>query len=258
MALQLAQLAVVLALVFSIGSLTAGRRMAVHRHLLLPLLGLSGILAGIAGFRLLLDGGVQATTLPVGLPWLPMQLSLDRLAAFFLLLVGVLVLPVALYARGYLREFEHGSDSPGTLGFFTGLFVAGMYLVVLAADAFGFMVAWELMSLSSYFLVAFQHEQAANRRASFLYLLMAHLGALCILLAFGVLAMQGEGFSFAAMRLAHPGLLWSSVAFALALAGFGMKAGLFPFHAWLPEAHPVAPSHISALMSGVMLKVALY
>lgn len=145
-----------------------------------------------------------------------------------------------------------------TLGLFTALFVLGMKLVVLADDAFAFMVAWELMSLSSYFLVIFQHHHAANRRAGFLYLLMAHIGALAILLGFGVLAAFGGGFAFDAMRGTELPLLWSSIAFTLVFFGFGMKAGLVPVHAWLPEAHPVAPSHISALMSGVMLKVAVY
>jgi hydrogenase-4 component B len=119
-------------------------------------------------------------------------------------------------------------------------------------------VAWELMSLASYFLVAFHHDNPANRRAAFLYLLMAHIAGLAILLAFGVIASIGGGFAFDAMRAAHLSFGWASAAFVLAFVGFGMKAGLVPLHAWLPEAHPVAPSHISALMSGVMLKVAVY
>lgn len=133
-----------------------------------------------------------------------------------------------------------------------------MLLVILADDAFMFMVSWELMSVSSYFLVIFQHENAANRRAGFLYILMAEIGALFILLGYSVLAAHGGSFEFANMRTAELNLLWSSIAFILALIGFGMKAGLVPLHVWLPEAHPVAPAHISALMSGVMLKVAIY
>jgi hydrogenase-4 component B len=112
--------------------------------------------------------------------------------------------------------------------------------------------------VASYFLVAFQHENSANRRATFLYLLMAEVGALLIILAFGVVASFSDGFTFDALRSADIPTIWMSIAFGLALMGFGMKAGLVPIHVWLPEAHPVAPSHISALMSGVMLKVALY
>ncbi|MDD5035619.1 MAG: hydrogenase 4 subunit B, partial [Methylococcaceae bacterium] len=131
-------------------------------------------------------------------------------------------------------------------------------LVLLADDAFFFMIGWELMSVASYFLVAYQHEHPANRRAAFLYLLMAEVGALAIILGFGVLAGFSGNFTFESMRPTHLSSGWGTVAFVLALFGFGMKAGLVPIHAWLPEAHPVAPSHISALMSGVMLKIAVY
>jgi len=170
----------------------------------------------------------------------------------------VVLLAVALFGPHYVREYEHSRYSLALLALATGLFVAGMQLVLLAADAFLFMVAWELMSVASYFLVAYTHEHAANRHAAFLYLLMAELGALFIILAYGVLVGFGNGFTFAEMRQADLTPLWASVAFVLALIGFGMKAGIVPLHAWLPEAHPVAPSHISALMSGVMLKVAVY
>ncbi len=258
-ALNLALLGVVLALLSAGFALFSSHYSVLTRWLVIPLLGLSGLLVAVAGMQLLLSGGAVFTAeLPFGLPWLAWHVRLDMLSGFFLLLIGVVCVAVAFYAPGYLREFEHGRGSMAVLGGFTGLFVAGMQLVVLADDAFLFMVAWELMSLSSYFLVTFQHENAANRRAGFLYLMMAEIGALCILLGYGVLAGNGHGFAFDAMRSAQVGGLWATVAFALAFLGFGMKAGLLPVHAWLPEAHPVAPSHISALMSGVMLKVAVY
>ncbi len=225
--------------------------------LMFVLLGISGIAAVAAGLGAL-SAPVAVSELPLGLPWLPWHLRLDALAGFFMLLIGLVVMAVAVYGPGYVRDFEHSQDSLVVLGVFTGLFVVGMLLVVLADDAFLFMVSWELMSLSSYFLVAFQHEQAANRRAAFIYLLMAQIGALFILLGYGVLAGFGDGFAFDAMRAASLSPLWASVAFGLSFIGFGMKAGLVPMHAWLPEAHPAAPSHISALMSGIMLKVAVY
>ncbi len=256
--LSLAGLAVAFALLSALVSLSANRKPRMLRYVAMGLLGLSGLAAAAAGLSAMGTHDVTTAQLPLGLPWLPWQVRVDALAGLFLLLIGLLTTAVALYGPGYVREFEYGRDSLAALGGFTGLFVAGMLLVVLADDAFMFMVAWELMSLSSYFLVAFQHENAANRRASFLYLLMAHVGALCILLGFGVLAGFGNGFSFDAMRTAPLSSTWASVAFVLAFIGFGMKAGLVPIHVWLPEAHPVAPSHISALMSGVMLKVAVY
>ncbi len=258
MALNLAFAAVIASLLSAAVSLGAHRRIAVLRILSFPLLGVAGAAAAAAGIITLSTGAVFTDTLPIGLPWLDWQVRLDTLSALFLTIIGVVSFAVALFGPGYMREYEHGDHPLVQLGMFTGLFVTGMLLVVLADDAFMFMVAWELMSLSSYFLVVFHHEQAANRRAGFLYLLMAHIGGLMILLGYGVLATFGDGFAFAAMRTAELSPLWAGVAFALAVDGFRMKAGLVPLHAWLPEAHPVAPSHISALMSGVMLKVAVY
>lgn len=222
------------------------------------LLMLSGIAAIAAGGGALLGGTPAQTTLPMGLPWLHWHLRLDALSGFFLFVLGIPLIAVSLFGPGYVREFAHGRHALAGLGLFTGLFVAGMEWVLLADDAFFFMVAWELMSVASYFLVTYQHEHAANRRAGFLYLLMAEIGALAIILAFGVLAAFGGGLGFAEMRHLALTPVWASIAFVLGLIGFGMKAGLVPLHAWLPEAHPAAPSHISALMSGVMLKVAVY
>jgi hydrogenase-4 component B len=256
--LALATLSVLLALVSSAVSLFAGRIPRLLRLVALPLFGLAGLAALAAGLAAMFQDGAATATLPLGLPWLPSQVRLDALSGFFLSLIGVVSLAVGGYGPAYVRSFEQGRDSLAALGGFAGLFLAGMLLVVLADDAFLFMVAWELMSLSSYFLVAFQHEHAANRRAAFIYLLMAHIGGLAILLGFGVLASFGGGFAFEALRAAPLTSGWASVAFVLAFLGFGMKAGLVPLHAWLPEAHPVAPAHISALMSGVMLKVAVY
>ncbi len=256
--LQLALAAIAVMLCAGALAFAAGARASRINDLYFLLLGASGTLALTAGLGGLMASTPPATTLPFGLPWLPWHVRLDALSGFFLLLIGLVSIAVALFGPSYVRGLAHGRDPLSVLGGFTGLFVAGMLTVVLADDAFLFMVAWELMSVASYFLVAFQHEQAANRRAALLYLLMAHIGGLCILLGFGVLAAFGHGFDFDSLRNALPPTPWTTVAFALAFIGFGMKAGLVPLHAWLPEAHPAAPSHISALMSGVMLKVAVY
>ena len=138
------------------------------------------------------------------------------------------------------------------------VFLASMAWVLIADDAYVFMVAWESMALSSYFLVTTDHHLADTRRAGFLYLLIAHLGAIAILLCFGVLQGGGGDYTFGAMRSTVHAGAWGSIAFLLALFGFGAKAGLLPMHIWLPEAHPAAPSPVSALMSGVMLKTAIY
>jgi len=277
LALNIAYLAVIAALASALIALGAyRRRSALTRALPFVLLGTSGAAAIVAGGWALLDGLKLVQQLALGLPWMHWHLRLDALSGFFFAIVGLLLVAVSFYGPAYVREFEDSKQPLSVLGLFTGLFAAGMLLVLLADDAFVFMVAWELMSVSSYFLVTYQHQNAPNRRAGFLYLLMAHVGALAILLGFGVLASFADGtevraavqgctvcgfganFTFDAMRAATLAPSWASIAFTLAFFGFGMKAGLVPVHAWLPEAHPVAPSHISALMSGVMLKVAIY
>src|SRR5262249_37610622 len=156
----------------------------------------------------------------------------------------------------YFREGQ--GTAPGLLCLQYHIFLASMALVLMANDAYGFMVAWETMALASFFLVTTQHRIPEIRRAGFLYLLLAHVGALAILLCFGVLHGGSWQFTFDAMRAAHLSPPWAAAAFALALFGFGAKAGLVPLHVWLPEAHPAAPSPVSALMSGVMLKTAVY
>jgi hydrogenase-4 component B len=137
-------------------------------------------------------------------------------------------------------------------------FLAGMNLVLIADDAYTFLVSWEFMSLASWALVMAHHREAGNQRAGFIYIVMASFGTLSLLLAFGLLAGASGGYAFDAMRAATPTSGVAALALALALAGAGSKAGLAPLHVWLPLAHPAAPSHVSALMSGVMTKVAVY
>jgi len=259
MSLTIAQLAVILTLLSSLTALVLARRPRFMVNLSFVLLGLSGIAAAGAGAMTLLQNQTEQTILPIGLPWLHVCLRIDPLSAFFLFIVGFVTFVTSLYGPAYIRRhIEDGEHPVGTLTFFTGLFVCGMYLVMLAADAFSFMIAWELMSVASYFLVAYQHDRAENRSAAFIYLLMAVVGGAFILLAYGVLSGFSDGFSFASMAQAKLSSTWATVAFMLAFIGFGLKAGIVPLHVWLPQAHPVAPSHISALMSGVMLKVAVY
>src|SRR3990170_2938615 len=178
-------------------------------------------------------------------------------AIFSLTVIGALGFIVSIYSIGYVRGFI-GQRSVTSLVFFYSLFLAGMFMVVLADDAFFFLISWEVMASSSYFLVMFEDERTENRRAAFLYLVVAHVGAIAILLSFGLMAGLAadfesfKGYTFDAMREAKFPQVWASVAFLLAFFGFAAKAGVVPLHVWLPEAHPVAPSNISALMSGVM------
>ena len=198
----------------------------------------------------------EQVVLLVGLPDLPAHLRLDALSSVFIAVLGAASAGISVFGAGYFRRGQ--GTPPGLLCLQYHLFLAAMGLVLLADDAYAFMVAWETMALSSYFLVTAQHRIQEIRSAGFLYLLIAHVGAIAILLCFGVLQGGSWQFTFDAMRAAHLEPAWASVAFLLALFGFGAKAGLLPLHVWLPEAHPAAPSPVSALMSGVMLKTAVY
>ena len=203
-----------------------------------------------------LDVPASAAILPAGLPDLPFHVRIDALSGFFMLLLGGVAFGIALFAAGYFQDTD--GPSLGLLCLQYHVFLASMAFVLIADDAYLFMVTWESMALSSYFLVTTEHHSAENRQAGFIYLLVAHVGALGILLCFGVLDGGHGDYTFAALRAAGLQGVWPTVAFLLAFFGFGAKAGMLPLHVWLPEAHPAAPSPVSALMSGVMLKTALY
>ncbi len=195
--------------------------------------------------------------LVIGLPGLPFHLRLDNLAAVFVLLLGFASAGISVFAAGYFRKGE--GTAPGLMCLQYHIFLASMLLVLLADDAYAFMVAWEGMALSSFFLVTTDHRHAEIRRAGYLYLLIAHIGAIAILLVLRRHDRRQRGdYTFDAMRTFSDVGIWPTVAFLLALFGFGAKAGLLPVHVWLPEAHPAAPSPVSAMMSGVMLKTAIY
>lgn len=202
------------------------------------------------------SGSPETAVLPLGLPDLPFHLRLDNLAAFFLMVIGAVSAGVSTFAAGYFRKGE--GTPPGLLCLEYHVFLASMAMVILADDAYVFMVMWETMALSSYFLVTANHRMAEVRSAGYIYLTIAHIGAIAILLSFGVLQANTGDYTFANMRDQDLSPFWGSIAFLLALCGFGAKAGIVPLHVWLPEAHPAAPSPVSALMSAVMLKTAVY
>jgi len=210
-----------------------------------------------AGALLQLVGGATAvseTVLPIGLPWLGAHFRLDALAAFFLLVVNLGGAAASFYGLGYGK---HETAPHRVLPFFPA-FLAAMNLVVLADDAFSYLLCWEFMSLASWALVMTHHRNAENARAGYVYLLMASFGTLALLLAFGLLSSPGGEYGFAAIRAAQHTPTVAALVLILILLGAGSKAGLVPLHVWLPLAHPAAPSHVSALMSGVMTKVAIY
>jgi hydrogenase-4 component B len=218
--------------------------------LLASLVGLGVALAHLIGDA----ASAPMVTLPLGLPRLGARFRLDMLAAFFLVVVNLGAAAASLFAIGYGR---HETAPERVLPFYPA-FLAGMNLVVLADDAFTFLVSWEFMSLSSWALVMAHHRIRDNVHAGHVYLVMASFGTFCLLLAYGMLAGPDGNYAFAAMRAAPPSAGTAAAVLMLVLAGAGSKAGLVPLHVWLPLAHPAAPSHVSALMSGVMTKVAVY
>ena len=253
-ALQLILGVIVLWLALGLAGVFFPRNLPLVSRVLFPA-GALGALALAAAALDALGGATQSLVLPLGLPDLPFHLRLDALSAFFLLLLGTVTAGISVFAAGYFRQGE--GTAPGLQCLYYHVFIASMALVLLADDAYAFMVFWETMALSSYFLVTSDHAKAEIRRAGFLYLLIAHVGAIGILLCFGLLHGTGD-YTFATMRKVQLAPFWATVAFVLALFGFGAKAGMLPLHVWLPEAHPAAPSPVSALMSAVMLKTAIY
>jgi hydrogenase-4 component B len=212
------------------------------------------ILFTACGALLMGAGHAEQLQLPVGIPWIGARFTIDALAAFFLAVVNLAAAAASLYALGYGQHEE----TPGRVLPFYPAFLAGMNLVILAADAFSFLFAWEFMSLTSWLLVMTYHHDADNRRAGYIYIVMASFGTLALLLAFGLLAGPGGSYAFADMRGAEAADWHRGLVLGLVLLGAGSKAGLVPLHVWLPLAHPAAPSHVSALMSGAMTKVAIY
>ena len=193
-------------------------------------------------------------TLPLGLPWQGAHFQMDALSAFFLIIVNLGAAVASLFALGYGGH----EDAPHRVLPFYPAFLAGMNLVVLADDAFTFLASWEFMSLSSWALVMAHHRVRDNTQAGYVYLIMASFGTFALLLGYGLLAGPDGSYAFAAMRANHPSSGIAAVVLILVLVGAGSKAGLLPLHVWLPLAHPAAPSQVSALMSGVMTKVAVY
>lgn len=186
------------------------------------------------------------------------SIGLDALGAFFLLPVLVISAMSAVYGGYYLLAFRR-KKSLGWSWLFFNLLVAGMVMVVLSRTALLFLMSWEVMSLSAYFLLTFEQEKAEVRKAGWVYLVAAHLGVAFLFAAFVLLGRLAGSLDFEAFRsMAYPGLGWTGLIFVLAVIGFGTKAGFFPFHVWVPEAYSAAPPHVAAIMSGAMSKLGIY
>ncbi len=219
---------------------------------------------GIAAAVLHLISGSAANSAPFELwssliPYVKLGVKLDPLGAFFLLIVSGLGLALSVYSLGYVRGF-YGRKSVGVLAAFYNALLLATTLVFTASNAFFFLIAWELMALTAYCLVSFEHEKTETRNAGVLYFIMSHIGTGCLILGFLLLFQAAGDYNFESFRALGDKLSPArrDAAFLLFLFGFGVKAGIVPLHIWLPEAHPVAPSNVSALLSGVLIKTGIY
>ncbi|MEF2071145.1 hydrogenase 4 subunit B [Consotaella aegiceratis] len=248
------ELALALSIIGAITSLVLGKEEA----LAIGAASLAGILAALCG----LAAGLTALTEPAATlsiagpyPFAHFILRLDPLSGLMVAVISLLSLVASIYAIAYVREYS--GRGVGGMGFFMHLFIASMLLVVTADNAFWFLVFFEMMSLASYFLVIFDQDKDAVG-AGFLYFFVAHAGSVLIMAAFFLMANEAGSFDFEAFRHLSLSAPMASTVFVLGFLGFGAKAGMIPLHIWLPKAHPAAPSHASALMSGVMIKIGVF
>ncbi len=222
--------------------------------------GLSGLLAAL----LFLGSGAavpswQGELLPTLIPYIKFSVRLDGLGAFFLMVASLLGCAISIYSLDYAKVF-FGRKNVGVLGAFFNALLLATALTFVANSIWLFLIAWELMALTAYCLVSFEHEQPETRQAGVLFFVMSHIDAGCVILGFLLLFQVSGDYSFDSLH--GLGAKMSAgkrdAAFVLFLLGFGIKAGIVPLHIWLPAAHPVAPGNVSALMSGVLIKTGIY
>lgn len=234
-------------------ALMAGNRLATRLGQAGSVLGCAVGLA--AALPVLLDGISWELRAGWELPYGSFCTGIDALSAFFLLPLFFVSLLAALYGGEYLRAYS-SEKRLGPPWFFFNLLIASMALLVSARNGILFLISWEVMSLASFFLVLFEADKEEAQAAGWKYLVATHLAAGCLMALFVLLGSSSGSLDFSGPVALTPGA--ATAAFLLALAGFGSKAGIVPFHVWLPEAHPAAPSHVSALMSAVMIKMGVY
>src|SRR5229473_269097 len=240
-------------------SLVSWRKPALARRICCGTALAGGALGGLAAVLGILSDTPVRWSVSSGIPLFAHSFSYDALGGFFNLALAILVFAVSIFSFGYLKEFE-GKRNLGVFGFLFHLLLLSLTIVFTAANAFLFLIAWEVMALAAYGLVTFYHEDGETRRAGLLYVIMAHIDAGCLLLGFALLIHASGSAEFASFRPIAAQLSGGqqTAGFVLFFLGFGIKAGVIPFHIWLPAAHPVAPSNVSALLSGIVIKTGIY
>ena len=217
----------------------------------------SSLLALPALIWMLAKGVSAGFSIDWNLPFGPCEIALDPLSLFFLIPIFLVFPAGSLYALGYWPAASHRTSQP-SLTFFYGLLAAAMALVVVSRSGALFMISWEVMALSGYFLLVTEHGEPEVRSAGIVYLIASHIGAASLLVLFSLLRFSTGSFLFPASGSLQLTAASASLIFIAALIGFGSKAGIMPLHIWLPSAHANAPSHVSAILSGVMLKIGIY
>jgi len=215
--------------------------------------------AGIASSATLIfsdAGPLKATIYASAVPNIGLSITIDRLSAFFILMLSILVFCVSIYSIGYASHY-YGKKNTGLFNFLYAFFILSMVFVMAADNAAFFLIAWEAMAVVSYLLVVFESEDAEVRKAGLIYVVMTHIGTAFLMIAFMIIYSQTGSFAIFGSS-AELSSQAKNIVFVLFLIGFGTKGGIIPVHIWLPHAHPAAPGNISALMSGIMIKTAIY
>lgn len=231
------------------GTGAAGQRLATLAAVAAALLGLP------AAIFMLLTGRTAAYAIAWNLPFDTCLIALDPLSLLFIIPVFLVFACGSVYANGYWPAASHRSTEP-VLRFFYGILAAAMAMVVVSRNGVLFLIAWEIMAMAGYFLLVIEHDEADVLKAGIVYLIATHIGTAALIVLFSLLRLHTSTFQFPGQGGLH--VASASLLFIAALIGFGSKAGLMPLHTWLPSAHANAPSHVSAILSGVMLKMGVY
>ena len=217
------------------------------------------VLAAVPAVTVLFKAEALSRVLPFGFPFGNVRLEMDPLSALFILVIAVGSSAGAIYGAGYLSKYKGKGMPLGSHLFFLGMLCASMLLLVTVRHALFFLVVWETMSLSSCFCVVFEHDDENTVRAGIFYAVAMHVGVALLIAGFLLLSVKTGSYDFSSFSaVLSQENRFSILAFLLLFTGFGIKAGFVPLHTWLPKAHPAAPSHVSALMSGVMIKTGIY
>ena len=221
--------------------------------------GAGAVMTLIPAFSALLGGTILTAEFELSYPVGTVSVVVDPLAAFFVILISVMCFIASIYTMGYMKSYNDKGHTLSSHYLFLSMLTSSMLAVVVIQNAIAFLMAWEIMSLASFFLVVFENDKKEVRKAGLNYLIAMHVGVIFLMFAFIILTLRSGSQDFSSFSAAFgTGRGFTDIVFVLTFVGFGTKAGFVPFHTWLPKAHPAAPAHVSAIMSGIMIKTGIY